>query len=144
MAWEVSISYFGVESPCDIVTKKYNYQEGFPTRDQSLLMPEEVCRLVRDQDQDGEFFDSIEEEDSLKRRSMKKVSKRKKILMKMKHLHWPSPLMKTSIIIFLLYIKRGTWQVIILLKTLMILYSMIVEMKKVARRISMKFLLQKA
>jgi hypothetical protein len=91
MAWEVSISYFGVESPCDTVTKKYNYQEGFPTRDQSLLMPEEVCRLVRDQDQDGEFFDSIEEEDSLKRRSMKKVAKRKKILLKMKHLRWPAP-----------------------------------------------------
>jgi hypothetical protein len=63
MAWEVVISYFGVKSICDTVTNKYSYQEGFPTRDQSLFTPEEVYRLVKDQDQDGQFFYSIEDED---------------------------------------------------------------------------------
>jgi hypothetical protein len=45
--------------------KKYGYQEGFPTQNRSFLMPEEVCKLVRDQDQDGEFYDSIEDGEDL-------------------------------------------------------------------------------
>jgi hypothetical protein len=65
MAWEVSISYFRVKSLCNIVTERYDYQEGFPTQDRSFLMPEEVCKLVRDQDQDGEIFDSIEDDEDL-------------------------------------------------------------------------------
>jgi len=50
MAWEVSITYFRVDSLCDAMMKKYGYREGFPTQDRSLLMPKEVYKLVRDQD----------------------------------------------------------------------------------------------
>jgi len=50
MAWEVSIAYFRVKSLCDIVTKKCGFQEGFSNQDQSFLMPEEVSRLIEDQD----------------------------------------------------------------------------------------------
>jgi hypothetical protein len=31
VAWELSISYFGVESLCDDVTNKHGYQEDLPT-----------------------------------------------------------------------------------------------------------------
>jgi hypothetical protein len=50
MAWEVSIAYFRVKSLCDTVTKKYGYQEGLPAQDRSFLMPEEVSKLIEDQD----------------------------------------------------------------------------------------------
>jgi hypothetical protein len=49
------------------VTKKYGYQENFPNDDEPLSMPEEVYKLIRDQDQDGEFSDPIkDDEDSIK------------------------------------------------------------------------------
>jgi hypothetical protein len=32
------------------VTKKYSYQEGLPTQDQSFLMPKKVLKLIEDQD----------------------------------------------------------------------------------------------
>jgi hypothetical protein len=63
--WEVSIAYYGVKSLYNVVIEKYGYQENFPNDDESLFMPEEVCKLVRDQDQDGEFFDSIEDDEDL-------------------------------------------------------------------------------
>jgi hypothetical protein len=47
------------------MTEKYGYQENFPNDDESRFMPEEVCKLVRDQDRDGEFFDYIEDDEAL-------------------------------------------------------------------------------
>jgi hypothetical protein len=58
-AWEVAIAYFGTNSLYDVVTEKYGYQENFPNDDEPLSMPEEVYKLIRDQDQDGEFFDQV-------------------------------------------------------------------------------------
>jgi hypothetical protein len=49
---------------CNAVTKNTVTRKAFPSQDRSFLMPEEVCKLVRDQDQDGEFFD--EDEDLVK------------------------------------------------------------------------------
>jgi hypothetical protein len=55
-SWEVAIAYFGTDSLYNAVTKKYGYQKKFPNDDEPLSMPEEVYKLVRDQDQNGEFF----------------------------------------------------------------------------------------
>jgi hypothetical protein len=58
----VAIAYFGTISLYNDVTKKYGYQENFPNDDEPLSMLEEVYKIIRDQDQDGEFFDPIYED----------------------------------------------------------------------------------
>jgi len=66
-AWEVAIAYYGTNSLYDVVTEKCGYQENFPNDDEPLSMLEEVYKLVRDQDQDGEFYDPIKDDkDSIK------------------------------------------------------------------------------
>jgi hypothetical protein len=63
----VAIAYFGTDSLYDVVTEKYGYQENFPNDDEPPSMPEEVYKIVRDQDQDGELSDLIKDyEDSIK------------------------------------------------------------------------------
>ena len=44
------------------MTKKYGYHENFPNDDEPLSMPKEVYKIVRNQDQDGEFFDPIKDD----------------------------------------------------------------------------------
>jgi hypothetical protein len=46
----VAIAYFGTNSLYDGVTEKYGYQESFPNDDEPLFMPEELYKLVIDQD----------------------------------------------------------------------------------------------
>jgi hypothetical protein len=58
----VAIAYFGTRSLYDDVTEKYGYQENFPNDDEPLSMPEDVYKIVRDQDQDDEFSDPIYDE----------------------------------------------------------------------------------
>jgi hypothetical protein len=41
------------------VTQRFRYQKKFPTDDEPLSMPKDVYKIVRDQDQDDEFFDPI-------------------------------------------------------------------------------------
>jgi hypothetical protein len=61
----VAIAYYGTRSLYDAVTKKYGYQENFPNDDEPLSMPKEVYKLIRDQDQDGEFYDPIKDDEDL-------------------------------------------------------------------------------
>jgi hypothetical protein len=61
----VAIAYFGTRALYDDVIEKYGYQENFPNDEKPLSMPEEVYKIIRDQDQDGEFSDPIYE-DSIK------------------------------------------------------------------------------
>jgi hypothetical protein len=61
----VAIAYYGKYSLYDVVTEKYGYQENFLNDDDPLCMPEEVYKIVRDQDQDCEFFDPIEDDEDL-------------------------------------------------------------------------------
>jgi hypothetical protein len=49
------------------VTEKYGYWENFPNDDEPLTVVKEVYKIVRDRDQDGEFYhpiykDSIKEQ----------------------------------------------------------------------------------
>jgi hypothetical protein len=64
-SWEVAIAYFGTDSLYDVVTEIYGYQESFPNDDEPLFMPEELYKLVIDQDQEGEFFYPIEDDEDL-------------------------------------------------------------------------------
>jgi hypothetical protein len=61
----VAIAYFGTNSLYDALIEKYGYQESFPSDDQPLFMPEELYKLILDQDQDGEFFGPIEDDKDL-------------------------------------------------------------------------------
>jgi hypothetical protein len=79
-------------------------------------MPEEVCKLVRDQDHNGEFFDSIENDENLLEGQICEESHQEdpmkiqtRHLMKMKCSYLPFHLMKTSRPLFLLHIKKRTW-----------------------------------
>jgi hypothetical protein len=47
------------------VTEKYGYQEKFQNDDEPLSMPEKFYKLIRDQDQDSEFFDPIKDDKDL-------------------------------------------------------------------------------
>jgi hypothetical protein len=80
---------------------------------------------------------------SMMRPYMNKILKKNRMrhMMKMNYLLFH--LIRTSIPFLLLHIKKRTWWAIILLRSLMMRYSMIVEMNKTFKRISMKFLLQK-
>jgi hypothetical protein len=101
----------------------------------------EVCKHVRDQDHDGEFFDSIEDNEDLVEEQIHEESfQEKEDHYEDEALVFSHPFdedIQSSIH------QKGNMASIILLKTLMMLYSMILEMNKVAKRISMKFLLQK-
>jgi len=44
------MGYFRVRSLCDVVTKRYSYQEGLPAQDHSFLIPKEVSKLIEDHD----------------------------------------------------------------------------------------------
>jgi hypothetical protein len=61
----VAIAYFGTNSLYDAVIEKYGYQESFLNGDELLFMPKELYKIIIDQDQDGEFFDPIEDEKDL-------------------------------------------------------------------------------
>jgi len=63
--WEVVIAYFGTYSLYDALTEKYGYQESFPSDDEPLFMPEELYKLVLDQDKYGQFFEPIEYDEDL-------------------------------------------------------------------------------
>jgi hypothetical protein len=47
------------------VTEKYGYQENFPNDDEPLSVPEEVYKLIRDQDRDGELSYPIKDNEDL-------------------------------------------------------------------------------
>jgi hypothetical protein len=57
--------HFGTNSLYDALTKKYGYQEGFPSDDERLFMPEELYEIVLDQDINGEFFEPFEDDEDL-------------------------------------------------------------------------------
>jgi hypothetical protein len=61
----VAIAYFGTNLVYDVVTEKYGYLENFPNDDETLCMPKEIYKHVMDQDQDGEFFVPIEDDEVL-------------------------------------------------------------------------------
>jgi hypothetical protein len=61
-SWEVSIAYFGTIELYNDVTEKYGYQKIFPNDEETLYMPNDVYKILRDQDKDDELFDAIYEE----------------------------------------------------------------------------------